>query len=522
MKTIPYIRNNDGIDELIVDDAPFLILGGEFYNSSGSDLWYMENNVWPGLRKLGGNCYLTPVYWECMEPEKGVYDFTLVDGVISQARKEGVRLVLLWFGLWKNGCSSYIPSWMKKNPRYFYMCGIDGRLLESVSPFCEEAVELDSKAFAALMRHIGEIDEERTVIMVQVENETGIWGHPRDYSKQATKLYKENVPLEMQRLYGVSGTWEEAFGLEACEYFMAWGLSKAVGKIADAGKKEYELPMFMNCVAIGIPLRAGQVPSGGPLPRVHKIWREFAPVIDLYGPDIYSPFYKEVSSEFASANALMVPELSQNKDTASKALFTVAAYNTICFSPFGIDGMMSPICENDLLAQTNTDICNTDEYNGEILAKAYRIIFTLWEEIRKAQRQDNIYAFLQQNEKSTEFVLDDYILKITYGSGDMNGHMGQPSHRNENSPIGGGFIIRMEKDKFLVCGISCNVCVNPKYASQEQVFALGKREIHCTEQGLKLGRILNGDERNFMAIGCTPTIQELSFYRRSAENEKIS
>lgn len=514
MKKIPYLKEEEGRTTLMVDDAPFLILGGEFYNSSGSDLQYMEEHVWPGLRKLGGNCYLTPVYWECMEPQPGAYDFTLVDGVIAQARREGIRLVLLWFGLWKNGSSAYIPSWMKKNPEYYYMCGIDGKMVESVSPFCTEAVDLDAKAFAALMKHIREMDEERTVIMVQVENETGIWGHPRDYGKQASEIFAEEIPGEMKELYNVSGTWEKAFGMNACEYFMAWGLAKAVGKIAAAGRREYDLPMFMNCVAVGIPLRAGQVPSGGPLPRVHKIWRAFAPSVDLYGPDIYSPFYKEVSSEFAAANALLIPELSQNKDSASKALFTVAAYNTICYSPFGIDGLMTPISENDLLAQTNSDVYDGTEYDGEILAEAYRILSVMWEEIREAQKQGNIYAFLQQNEGSAEFVLDDYILNITYGDGGMQGHMGQPGHRKENSPAGGGFILRRGRDRFLICGIACNLQVNPRYASQEQVFILDKRELYCTEDGLKQGRILNGDERNFLAIGCRPGIQELTFYRR--------
>ena len=380
MKPIPYLKQEGKQTTLMVDNAPFLILGGELHNSSGSDLNYMEEHVWPGLRKLGGNCYLTPVYWECMEPERGKYDFTLVDGVIAQARREGVRLVLLWFGLWKNGGSSYTPAWVKTNSDYFYMCGMDGRMVESVSPFCEDAVKADQEAFSRLMEHLRDTDEERTVIMVQVENETGIWGHPRDYCKAADRLFYQEIPGEMAELYGTCGTWEEAFGLNACDYFMAWGLSRAVGRIAEAGKKIYGLPLFMNCVAIGLPLRAGQVPGGGPLPRVHKIWRRFAPAIDLYGPDLYSPFYKEACDDFAAANALIIPETAQDKDTASKALYTVAAYHTVCFSPFGIDGMMMPISENDLLAQTNSDLGGSPAGAGERLAKAYRILHVLWEE----------------------------------------------------------------------------------------------------------------------------------------------
>ena len=67
MKPIPYLKKQHHRVTLMVDDKPFLILGGEFHNSSGSDLKYMEEHVWPGLERLGGNCYLTPVYWECME-----------------------------------------------------------------------------------------------------------------------------------------------------------------------------------------------------------------------------------------------------------------------------------------------------------------------------------------------------------------------------------------------------------------------------------------------------------------------
>lgn len=514
MKSLPYLQTENGRTTLMVDDEEFLILGGELHNSSGSSLEYMEEHVWPGLRRLGGNCYLTPVYWECMEPERGIYDFTLVDGVIAQAHKEGVRLVLLWFGLWKNGNSAYMPAWMKKNPDFYYMENVNGVMQESVSPFCQEAVELDRKAFTAMMSHLKEIDEERTVIMVQVENEIGIWGSPRDYGKRAEELFHKEIPEEMAILYETNGTWETAFGQNAPEYFMAWGFSKALEKIASSGKAVYDLPMFMNCVVVGLPFLAGQLPSGQPLPRVHKIWRHFAPSIDLYGPDIYAPFFKEVSSEFAAANALIIPELGQDKDTASKALYALGAYNTICFSPFGIDGMMTPLRENDLLSQMNTDLIFPSAFAAEILAEAYDLIRILWKDIRRAQEENRIYAFLQQHDMGAEFVLDDYTINVTYGDGGMSGHMGQPGHRREDGPVGGGFIIRKDADTFLICGIACNVKVSPKYASREHVFMLNKKELFCKEGKLVQGRILNGDERNYTVIGSRPGVLEVTFYRR--------
>jgi hypothetical protein len=33
----------------------------------------------------------------------------------EQAREENVSLVILWFGLWKNGTSMYVPGWVKRD-----------------------------------------------------------------------------------------------------------------------------------------------------------------------------------------------------------------------------------------------------------------------------------------------------------------------------------------------------------------------------------------------------------------------
>jgi len=516
MSHIPYLKTENDQTFLVVDEAPFLILGGELHNSSGSDLKYMDEHVWPGLRRLGGNCYLTPVYWECLEPVQGEYNFDLVDGVIAQAQREGVRLVLLWFGLWKNGGSSYAPAWVKQNPDYFYMQGQDGKYVESVSPLCAEAVEADAAAFEALMAHLRDTDTERTVIMMQVENEVGIWGHPRDYGPAAEAVYRAEIPSEMAELFGVSGNWEEAFGLNACEYFMAWSLAAAVGKIAARGRAAYTLPMFMNCVpnGMGFSQLAGSCPSGGPVVRVNKIWRAFAPAIDLYGPDIYAANYREISGDFAGINALVVPETSPGVDAAPKAMFSAAAYNLICFSPFGIDGMMQPISEHDLAAQMGMATPRMPMGPaGDLLAEAYRLIHALWPQIRAAQVRGEAYAFLQQSDFGHEFVLDDYVIDVTYGGGRPGPGMA-PQPRREGVPMGGGFILRLGQDHFLLCGCSCKVSIKPRYASQEQVFVLDKRELNLTDSGFVPGRILNGDERNNLALGSTPTVQELKFYRR--------
>lgn len=532
MRKIPYLKYEGQEPVLMVDGRPFMILGGELHNSSGSDLEYLDSRVWPVLKKLGGNCYLTPVYWECMEPEEGKFDFTLVDGVIAQACRERIRLVFLWFGLWKNGSSSYIPQWMKRDPQYFYIKGQDGRLIESVSPFCEAAVEADRRAYEKLMEHLKETDEESTVIMMQVENEVGVWGNPRDYSEAAEQFFYSAVPEEMlefvqgerkdiredeSRPTGSELTWEAAFGINACEYFMAWAFAKAVGRIAAAGRAIYPLPTFMNCVpnGMGVSDLAGSCPSGGPVPRVQKIWHKEAPAIDFYGPDIYIPAFKRISAPFAASGAFVLPETGGGKDVVAKALYCAAAYNTICYSPFGIEALMSPIRESDLLAQTNQDAVCWTPRPGEELARTYRLLQLFWKEIRKARRDGRIAAFIREDGFGEEFHLGSFTVTIFYDDTPvLPGLKLHVPKRRDDAPVGGGFILQEDADTFLLCGVSANVMIEPKYAARDQVFILDKREMKLTDGGLKEGRVLNGDERNFLVLGSELTIQRVKYYHR--------
>ena len=105
-KLIPYLTKQGASTQLIVDDRPYLIIGGELHNSSSSSMWYMQP-IWKRLNAFHLNTVLVPVAWELIESEEGKFDFTLVDELIFEARRNELRLILLWFGTWKNGMSSY-------------------------------------------------------------------------------------------------------------------------------------------------------------------------------------------------------------------------------------------------------------------------------------------------------------------------------------------------------------------------------------------------------------------------------
>jgi beta-galactosidase GanA len=167
--------------QLIVDGKPFLVLGGELYNNSATSLDYMKP-VWPRLAAMHPNTVLAPISWALLEPSEGKFDYSLVDGLIHDARAQNLRLVFLWFGSWKNTWSSYAPDWVKRElTRFTRVQLLNGSGTERLSPFCEEGRNADARAFAALMRRIKDVDSDtHTVIMVQVENEVGTMPDARD------------------------------------------------------------------------------------------------------------------------------------------------------------------------------------------------------------------------------------------------------------------------------------------------------------------------------------------------------
>ena len=197
-RTLPRLEKRGKVKQLIVDDEPFIICGGELRNSSSSSTAYMEP-IWPRLHSLNLNTVLAAVSWEMIEPEEGSWDFSVVDDLITDARRYGMRLVIIYFGTWKNATSSYVPGWVKQDTeRFFRAQNADGQALHTISAHCSEAQRLDARAFGRLMAHIAEVDgEQHTVIMAQVENETGILGTPRDMCIAANDAFGDEVPAEL-------------------------------------------------------------------------------------------------------------------------------------------------------------------------------------------------------------------------------------------------------------------------------------------------------------------------------------
>ena len=195
---IPRLKQQGAATQLIVDGKPFLALAGELGNNTATSLENMEP-IWPKLVSGNLNCVLVAISWAQMEPVEGKYEFALVDGLIQEARRNNLKIVFLWFGSWKNGLSSYAPYWVKKDYKRFPRIQIQGgKSMELLSTFGDATRDADARAYRALMRHIRDFDgDQRTVVMMQVENEVGVLRDSRDRSAPANQAFAGPVPKEL-------------------------------------------------------------------------------------------------------------------------------------------------------------------------------------------------------------------------------------------------------------------------------------------------------------------------------------
>lgn len=512
MKQLPCIKKENGIYTLYVDGEPYVALGGEIHNSSSSSLEYMQEKVWPNLRELNLNTVVVPVFWELIEPKEDNFEFDLVDGIIEQARAENVRLVFLWFGLWKNGASTYVPGWVKKDyKKYFRACYKGGVASDTISPLCGAAVQADGKAFQKLMSHLKEFDgEKNTVIMIQVENEIGFLKSERDFSDYANSEFQNSVPEIVEREFGKSGKWSEVFGEEAGEYFMAYYYAAAVEMIAKTGAKEYPLPMFVNAWLEQFPERAGSYPSGGPIAKVMRMWKLTAPTICLYAPDIYLPYFTEVCEEYtANDNPLFIPEARRDIVSATNVFYAIGKHNALCFSPFGIEDFLAP---PSMASDSTPDIgmlmaLNIDfsafivNGTGHYLSQSYKLLSNMMGIINKYRGTGKMTGFLQNNDNGCILSLTEYDLKLTY------------QRKAEGKPIAGGLVIETSENEFILAGIGFTAEFLPKRGETTNIGYVRIEEGTFENNNWKKSRVLNGDEGMRVSVGSNPAAIYIEVYK---------
>lgn len=485
---------------LSVDGKPFLMLGAQANNSSNypSQL----SKVWPTMRRIHANTLEIPVAWEQVEPEEGRFDFSYLDQLLKGARENRLRVVLLWFGTWKNTGPGYAPLWVKTNPRRFArMKKRDGADHYVLSPHGRATLEADKKAFVAVMRYLRERDPQRTVIMVQPENEAGSYGQPRDYSPEAARLFAGDVPTTLARRVGRSGSWTAVFGKLAETAFNAWATARYIDEIAAAGQAVLDLPMYANAALSDpfSPLGTGGGASGGPDIPVIDVWKAAAPHLDLVGPDIYMrepDKVAEVLRLYARAdNALMVPEIGNAAEYA-RYFWAALGGGAIGYAPFGMD---------------ETDYSNyplgakaLDGPTLNAIASKYALLAPNaagW--ARVAADRPTWGTAKGKDEADQSHVMGCWRVTVQYGQwqfGDRDSPwLKADPHPTVGQPVGGAAVIQTGEDEFVVAASDARVRIAPATgAAAEGAGPLRVEEGRLDADGAWItDRVLNGDQTDY-------------------------
>jgi len=493
-QTLPVIRTEGSAQQFILQGKPFLMFAGELGNSSSLTA-AQADEILPRLAHLHFNTILMPVGWNQIEPEEGRFDFSILDHWIDIARQQNIHLVPLWFGSWKNAFSEYAPTWVLSDTKRFPReISAEGLPLEILSPLGKETVLADSRAFAALMRHIREKDgSQQTVLMVQVENEIGFIGvGGRDRSEAANRLFAAPVPAELpmyldshraqqpreflDQFNPTGHTWKAMFGDFADETFMAWHYGLFANQVVKAGKAEYALPMYMNAQLPAPFEHGGEYPSGGSYPLVQGMYRAAAPAVDFYAPDIYWPDFAVWVDRYRGAgNPAFVPE-ARLDDAPGNALYLYGEARGFGFSPFAVDSL--PV-EAEQEADADPGVANV-----------YGVLSVVTEEVLEAQRKNQIRGLVlhANSPRPTQTVsLDGFLFRATLART-------WPA-RQLATQEGAMMVLSTSPNEFLVVGSGLTVTIVRDPDTDEQVAQIAGVEQVTRQNGQwVVERVLNGDQ----------------------------
>lgn len=501
VEPLPRIVSKDGRHTFLVDGRPFLMLGAQANNSSNYPA--MLPKVWPVLEQMSANTLEMPISWEQVEPVEGRFDFSFLDALLREARRNDVRLVLLWFGTWKNTGANYTPEWVKTDTRRFpRMKTADGKTHYVLSPHGRGTLEADKRAFVRLMQHLKAADPQNTVIMVQPENEIGSYGLARDHSPEAQRLFEGQVPAELVRkLRKRPGTWTEMFGGFAEQAFTSWHMARFTDEIAAAGKAVKNLPMYVNA-SLGDPFdakSASTAATGGPQWNMIDVWKAGAPNIDLLAPDIYNRDQKAVAAYLGHYsrpdNALMIPEIG-NAPEYARFFWPLLGRGGIGFAPFGMDASgysNYPLGAKKVDAETIEAFAAQYRLFRPIARQWARIAGTspTWGAAKGADAADQS-GVLGRWRVTAQFELWEF------GERDWTWIKSDP-HPTKGQPVGGMAVAQTGPDEFLLAGSDVRVRfgLDKPAAGENSIMLRVEEGTFAPDGSWVMTRVWNGDQTDY-------------------------
>ena len=362
--------------------------------------------------------------------------------------------------------------------------------------------------------------------MVQVQNEVGTYGLVRDHGAAANRAFAADVPAEVLRLQKPAaggrarGSWSAVYGDYAEQYFHSWAIARYIGEIAEAGRKVYDLPMFVNN-ALRDPLAPtapwqSDFASGGPTHDVIGIYKAAAPKIDIVGPDIYMPESAKVEAILGQFqrrdNALWVPEIG-NAETYARYHYAILGRGALGVAPFGVD---YADYSNYPLGSPHTDRRMTAP-----IAAVYGSFAPMASQWAQWALEGRTRGVAEGDDRQPQTVaLKGWTAKVSFGEWQF-GERSWPQLKDDAppsaaKPSGGVAIAQIGDDEFIVTGQRARV----RFDADASFKGLGTMLIHAQEGRFEpdgrwvTERNWNGDQVDWgLNLPATPTVLRVKLGR---------
>lgn len=438
MSSMPQLRELNGQKVLYVDDQPFLILSFQLNCDSCYEPGEIDE-LMRNARLMGCNSVALLLYWRLIEPKEGQFDDSILHCMLESANRHDLRIVLVWFGSYKNATMHYAPDWVTEDHQtYRRVRCADGREIPWVACYrCDELTEKDKNAVMHVFTYLRDHDTTHRVVLFQVNNETGILGGTA----------RCHCPV-CEEEFNTKG-YVQIYGDRADEAFSATQILAFQERIAQAAKEIYPLPCYMNAwLAFPSPDSVAGLtyPSGGPNYRVLDIYCQNKRYIDFVSPDIYVPGYRDfhrVCRDYKrEGNPLYVAEhaLGSTSRAYKNTYYAFGEFAALGMDPWAIDCAFPDVMEKPL-CDAEHGRWNDEAYE---MLSSYMPIRNAMIPVAKNMGTENLKYWVQE-EAEVEIALDfgDIAVKVKYCS-----------PRNGQSR---GIAIRLSRTEFAVLG--CNSMV---------------------------------------------------------------
>ena len=506
MTKIPSTILKNGFRQFSAGGRPFPIIGATIGDSTATDVARLESEVWAAAKALNANTVFAPVSWQLLEPREGQFDFSVPDALFEGARANGLKLAVVWYGAWKNGTSCFAPDWVKLDWNRFPLARpLLGRRTELLSPCSAETLEAESAAFSALMRRLRELEkaaggEERTVVLVQIEEGVGMVGGSRDASGDSDKRWEDGVPDELvaglharaaklhpeiAKALGRSGAWPTVFGPNAEGAFMAWQFARHVKHLADRGAKFLDVPFFVSAWNLSSSAgRVGEKPGGAPDGEMADVWDVAAPSVfrALPAPTDQGLRFMHPSLGQDSFPALF-PRIAPDADFPAKALFLFGSVLAAGVSMSRPETAPGSAC-------------------GALVAQTVEVLRAMLERMGGSRSPDTVRGFVQTSDGGENTTLGEFSFSLQWT---------QPV-RGLETP--GGLLLALDGDgSFWAVGLGVRLAARHDRAGYVTGL-LGQEEFFVRGGAFVRGRVLNGDDRDIVLPQGEISTRRFRLYRR--------